>query len=118
VVAAERDRFSTEVQQLAIECQARENEVRAIADRVRWLETELGRVVGSRSFRLTQHLATSAAAQVARRAVWWMKDHLRRDVHVRATGSRNPASAGAEVWILEPPGSAAGMRGNGHWRKS
>jgi len=118
VVAAERDRFSTEVQQLAIECQARENEVRAIADRVRWLETELGRVVGSRSFRLTQHLATSAAAQVARRAVWWIKDHVRRDVHVRATGRRNPASAGAEVWILEPPGSAAGMRGNGHWRKS
>src|SRR5262249_22541071 len=79
---------------------------------------ELGRVVGSRSFRLMQGLASSAPAQVARRVVWWMKDHLHRDVHVRATGRRNPASGGAEIWILELPGSGSGMRGNGHWRRS
>jgi len=118
VVAAERDRFSTEAQQLAAECQARENEVNALAGRARWLDAELARVVGSRSFRLMQGLASSAPARIARRALWWMKDHLHRDVHVRATGRRHPASAGGEVWILEPPGYDAGMRADGHWRKS
>jgi len=117
VVTAERDRLSTEVQQLAAECRARESEAHALADRVRWLDAELGRVVGSRSFRLTQSLAASPPAQLARRAVWWMKDHLHRDVRVRATGRRSPESAGAEVWVLERPDAGAGMRGGGHWRK-
>jgi len=129
-LTADRDRLWAEAQQLSasacsleaelqrLRAQAgwHETELQRLRAQAGWHETELRRLRGSRSLRLAARVASAWPARLARRAVWVAKDYAHPAVRVRATGHRNPASAGCKVEVAFDGDAVRAVRGDGHWR--
>ena len=72
-------------------------ELERVLLRLEYLQAELQHIKGSASYALARRLHASSAGN----ALHWLHTGNRDIVHVRALGTRNPASGGCEVWLLQ-----------------